>query len=182
MITWIKQYAHMHLFYIILIVGGVFAFHVWLQEHDARIAADNVVKQQIAVVTELKAEIATTQAQAAQKVQVVKQVVAKATTPSEIVAALPKLTPLPLNTRPVPDSPIDVEVAALPLLQLAGDDKETHIQLEACQQVGDLKDKQLAAKDVEITALKKKPRFFTRVKHVAEAVGIGIGIGVLLVR
>lgn len=180
MISWLENYAKTHLFYIILIVGGAIAFRVWLQEHDARIAADNVAKQQEVLVAGLKQQIEATQVQAAQQVKVVKQVVAKASTSSDVVAILPTLTPFPLNTRPVPTSPLDVQVEALPLLQLAGDDKETHIELEACQQVGELKDKQLTAKDVEITALKKKPGFFRRVVGVAKAVGVGVGIGLLL--
>lgn len=180
--NWLETYAKTHLFYIILIVLGAFSLHVWLQEHDARVLADTTIKQQEVVVADLKKQIATTQVQAAQKVIVVKQVVARATTPKEVVATLPTLTELPLNAQPVPDSPTDVQVAAVPLVQLAGEAKEAKIQLEACQSVGELKDKQLTAKDVEIVALKKKPKFLTRVKHVAEAVGVGVVIGLLLVK
>lgn len=178
--NWLKTYAHTHLFYIILIVVGAFSLRVWLQEHDARIAADNVAKQQEVLVADLKQQIEATQVQAAQKVQVIKQVVQKAITPIEVAHAIPTLTDLPLNTQPVPNDPIRVEVDALPLMQLAGEAKEAEVQLAACQQVSELKDKQLAAKDVEIVALKKKPRFLTRIKNVAEAVGVGVAIGFLL--
>lgn len=177
---WLRTYARTHMFYIILIVGGVFAFHVWLQEHDARVAADNVVKQQETVVANLTTQIAATQAQAAVKVNEVKRVVKKATTPSEVVTVLPQLTNLPLNARPV--SPTQVEVDAEPLVQLAGEAKVAEVQLAACQQVSVLKDQQIVAKDAEIVALKKKPRFLTRVKHVAEAVGVGIAIGFVLAK
>src|SRR5579859_585385 len=130
--SWLQTYAKTHLFYIILIVGGVFAFHVWLQEHDARVAADNVVKQQESQVKNLQAEIAATQAQAALKVSEVQKVVKKATTPLEVVTTLPSLTNLPLNARPV--SPTQVEVDAEPLVQLAGAAKVAEVQLVACQQ------------------------------------------------
>jgi hypothetical protein len=88
-------------------------------------------------------------------------------------AAIPTLTALPINAQPVPEDHNKLLVDALPLLQLAGQAKEEEIQLEACQQVNDLKDKQ-------IVELKKKPRFITRIKNVAEAVGVGIAIGFLV--
>lgn len=180
MISWIKTYAAHHLFYIILIVVGVLSFHVWLQEHDAKVAAQTVAKQQEALVADLKQQIEATQAQAAQKVQVIKQVVQKANTSTEVAAAIPSLTDLHINAQPVPNDPIHLQVDALPLMQLAGQAKEEEIQLAACEQVGELKDKQLAAKDVEIVALKKKPRFITRIKNVAEAVGVGFALAFLV--
>jgi ribosomal protein L11 len=180
MIAWLKAYAKTHIFYIVLIAVGLIAFRSWLQEHDARQAADNTVKQQEAQVADLKQQIVTANQQAAQKVQVVTKIVHDAVTPSQVVAAIPSLTNVPLNTREVPGNPTDVLVAAQPLIQLAGDDKAAHIQLEACQQVGALKDQQLTAKDVEIAALKKKPSFWKRVLGTAKAVGVGVGIGLLL--
>ena len=93
-----------------------------------------------------------------------------AVTPSQVVAAIPTLTDVPLATREITGNPVDVEVAAQPLMQLVGELKTAQIELGACQQVSGLKDQQ-------IVALKKKPKFFTRLKHVAEAVGVGVGIG-----
>jgi hypothetical protein len=180
MIAWLKTYAHTHIFYIILIVISVLSFRVWLQEHDARVTADNVAKQQEVLVADLKKQIEVTQTQAVQEVEVVKQVVAKAKTPSDVVAILPKLTSLPLNTQPVPQDYLKLEVDALPLLQLAGDDKTANTELVACQQVSVLKDQQLTAKDTEIASLKKKPKFFKRMGGALKAVGVGVGIGVLL--
>lgn len=166
MISWIKTYAAHHLFYIILIAVGVVSFRVWLQEHDAKVAAQ-------VVVADLQKQIATTQAQAAQKVEVIKQVVQKAKTPQDVVQVLPTLTALPINAQPVPEDHNKLLVDALPLLQLAGQAKEEEIQLAACQQVNDLKDKQ-------IVELKKKPRFITRIKNVAEAVGVGFALAMLV--
>lgn len=178
--NWLKAYAHTHLFYIILITGGVLGFRVWLQEHDARVAAEQVVKQQETVVANLQTQIAATQTQAVEKVQVIKQVVQKATTTTDVVKTLPTLTVLPLNPQPVPNSLDDVQVAALPLLQLAGQAKEDEIQLAACQQVSGLKDQQLTAKNAEIATLKKKPAFFKRLTGTLKVLGVGVGIGVLL--
>lgn len=183
-----------HLFYIVLIVGGVISFRVWLQEHDARVKADEtvkqeelIVKQQETAVAYLQTQIAATQTQAAQKVQAVQQVVKKATTPQEVVKTLPTLTDLPLAPRPVSDSPTAVEVEAQPLIELAGELKTAEVKLDACQQVSDLQVKQLAAKDAvieakdtEVKALKKKPRLFKRLLNVGKAVGVGVGIGLLI--
>lgn len=180
MITWLKTEAKTHLFYIILIVMGAVMFRCWLTEHDARVQADNTVKQQAAKVADLQQQIVAVNAAAAQKVQVVTKIVQTAKTPSQVVQAVPQLTNLPLNTRVAVDNPAQVSVDALPLVQLLGQAKEDAINLKACEDTSALKDQQLVAKDVEIVALKKKPNFIHRVLGVAKAVGVGVGIGLVL--
>jgi len=162
----VKTFITTHLFYIILIAVGVVSFRMWLSEHDARLTADAKVK-------EAQTQIASIVTQAAAQVKVVTKVVHDAVTPSQVVAAVPTLTDVPLATREITGNPVDVEVAAQPLMQLVGELKTAQIELGACQQVSVLKDQQIAA-------LKKKPKFFTRLKRVAEAVGVGVGIGLLL--
>lgn len=179
MLTWLKTYAHTHLFYILLLVGGFITFRVWLAEHDARVAADNRVKVAEVTVASLQKQIDSIPAQTAAKVQVVTKIVHDAVTPSQVVAALPQVTDVPLQASVIPNNSVDVAVAAVPLMQLVGELKTTQIELGACQQTVGLKDQQIVAKDTEIVALKKKPKFLTRLKHVAEAVGVGIGIGLL---
>lgn len=181
MISWLKIYAHTHLFYIILIVVGLVSFRVWLSEHDARAAAEVKVKESEQTVATLQKQIESIPVQTAAKVQVVTKVVHDAATPAQVVAAIPDLTNIALQPRVSPVNPLNVEVAAAPLMQLVGELKTSQIELGACQQVSGLKDQQLVAKDVEIVALKKKPRFIKRIENVAIAVGAGIGIGVLLV-
>lgn len=176
------DYAKTHLFYIVLIVGGVLSFRVWLSEHDARVQAENAVKQAQVTVASLQKQIDSIPPQTAAKVQVVTKVVHDAVTPSQVVAAVPTLTDVPLATRAIPGNTVDVEVAAVPLVTVLGEFKTAQIELGACQQTDALKDKQLAAKDTEIAALKKKPKFFKRVEHAAEAIGVGVAIGVLLVK
>jgi|SRR6185369_8652647 len=180
MIAWLKAYAKTHVFYIVLITVGWVAFHSWLQEHDARLAADSTIKQQEAQVADLKQQIVTAQQQAAQKVQVITKVVHDVKTPADAVLAIPKLTNVPLDVRQAVDNPAQVSVAAIPLVTLLGEAQTDKINLAACQQVGALKDQQLTAKDTEIAALKKKPSFWKRVTGTAKAVGIGVGIGLLL--
>lgn len=145
---------------------GAVSFHVWLSEHDARAAADNKVIQ-------LQQQATNIQQQAAQKVQVVTRIVHDAVTPSQVVAAIPTLTNVPLAVREIPGNPVDVTVAAQPLMQVVGDLKKAQIELDACQQVNTLK-------DAEVAALKKKPRMIKRFAGVMKAVGVGVGIGLLL--
>ena len=112
--------------------------------------------------------------------QVITKVVHDAQTPTQVVAAIPDLTNIPLQARVAPDNPADVEVAAQPLMQLVGELKTSQVQLGACQQTDGLKDQQIVDLQTTIKALKKKPGFFHRVASVAKAVGVGIGIGVLI--
>jgi hypothetical protein len=180
MITWLQTYAKTHIFYIVLIAVGLIGFRSWLQEHDARLKADDTVKQQEIVVADLKQRIASAQQQATQKVQVITKVVHDVTTTAQAVAAIPQLTNAPLNVREAVDNPAQVSVDAIPLVSVIGQASIDKTNLETCQQVSGLKDQQLTAKDVEIAALKKKPSFWKRVTGTAKTVGIGIGIGLLL--
>jgi hypothetical protein len=180
MIIWLKAYVTTHLFYVVLIAVLLISGHIWLTEHDARVASDNAVKAAQVTVKTLQAQIDAIPAVLHQRVQVVTKIVHDSVTPSQVVAAVPSLTDVPLNTRTVPGNQADVEVAAVPLMQLVGELKTSQLDLGACQQTGTLKDQQLVAKDTEIVALKKKPKFLTRVKHVAEAVGVGIAVGLFL--
>lgn len=169
-----------HAVYIALIVLLLIFGRVWLSEHDARVKAEQTVKQQQDKVQVLQEQIKAIPVQTAAKVQVVTRVVHDAQTPAQVVAAIPQLTDVPLQARVSPINPADVEVAAQPLIQVLGELKTAQVELSACQQVDGLKDQQLAAKDTEIVALKKKPKLLERVKHVAEAVGVGIAVGFVL--
>lgn len=180
MVLWLEAYVKTHLFYLVLIAGGVFGAHVWLQEHDARVKADGVIKQQEVLVTTLQQQIAANDAQAAAKVQTVVKIVHDAVTPAQVVQAAPKLTDVPLNTRLAVDNPSQVSIDAVPFVALLGQAKVDAVNLAAC--TVDLKAETaiVAAKDTEIVALKKKPKFLRRVLGAAKAVGVGIGIGLLL--
>ena len=112
--------------------------------------------------------------------QVITKVVHDVKTVADAVVAIPQLTDVPLHTRAAVDDPTQVSVNAIPIVALLGQAKADKINLDACQQVGVLKDQQLTAKDTEIAALKKKPSFWKRVTGTAKAVGIGVGIGLLL--
>lgn len=180
MLTWLETYAKTHIFYLVIIAVAVVAGHVWLQEHDARVKADGVVKQQEIVVASLQQQIAASNAQAAAKVQTVVKIVHEAATPAQVVQAAPQLTDVPLNTRLAIDNPSQVSVDALPFVQLLGQAKEDTINLAACKFELTAQTGIVAAKENEIAALKKKPKFLKKVVGIAKAVGVGIGIGLLI--
>lgn len=173
MLEHIKLFGKTHIFYIILIVMGFIAFRSWLVEHDTRLQAEGIVKQQEAKVADLQQQIVSVNAAATQKVQIVTKIVHDAQTPSQVVQAIPQLTTVPLNARVSPDNPAQVAVDALPLVQVLGQCRQDAIQLSACQQTSALKDEQLQAKDVEIKALKKKPSFWARIKSHGKAAILG---------
>lgn len=175
---WLETYAKTHLFYIILIVGGVVSFRVWLSEHDSRIAAENNVRQAEVNIVTLQKQIDSIPAQTATKVQVVTRVVHDAVTPSQVVAAVPQLTEIPLATRAIPGNQVDVEVAAQPLMQLIGELKTSQIELGGCQQVNALKDQQIVQLQVEVKAA--KPKFLQRVKQNVVAFAVGVAVGAFL--
>jgi hypothetical protein len=184
MITWLENYGKTHLFYIILIAVGLFSFHAWQQEHDARLLAEQTVKQTDAQVKTLQQQIVTNNTQAAAKVQVVTKIVHDAVTPAQQIAAVPQLSDVQLNAREIPslapDGPPEVAVDLAPLVMELGQCRQDSINLGACTQNYNACQDIVKARDGEIVVLKKKPNFFHRVVGVAKAVGVGIGIGLLL--
>ena len=180
MVIWLETYAKTHLFYILLIAGAVVGAHVWLQEHDARVKADGVIKQLEVVVATLQQQIAANDAQAAVKVVTITKVVHAARTPAQVVQALPKITEVPLEARVAVDNPSQVSVDALPLVTLLGQGKVDAVNLAACTVDLQAEKTIVVAKDSEIVALKKKPKFLKRVLGIAKTVGVGVGIGLLI--
>lgn len=177
----LKQFAATHIFYILLIAGGVFGFHEWNVEHTARIQAEASIKASEVIVANLQQQIIATNAAAAAKVTVITKIVHDVTTPTQAVIAIPQLTAVPLNARPAVDSPVQVSVDAIPLVAILGQAKIDKTNLDAC--TADLKAETaiVTQKDTEIVVLKKKPSFFARIKHDAKLIAIGAGIGTLLV-
>ena len=172
-----------HAVWIVGIVVALVGFHVWVGEHDQRIAAEAAIKSSQATIATLQQQIATTNAQAAQKVQTIVKVVhdlGPAPTSAQIVAAVPQITDAPLNTRVIPNDPTDVSVASAPFLQFVQQAATDKVNLSACQ--NDLKSETAIAaqKDAQIAALKKKPAFMKRVKKTLEMIAICVTIGAAL--
>ena len=178
-----KAWLLSHLVWIVAVAVALVIGNIALKERDQRMQAEAAIKVSQTTIASLQQQISTTNAQAAQKIQVITKIVhdlGPTPTTGQIVAAIPQLTDAPLNARLIPNDPTDISVAAFPLVQLLQQSAIDKVNLGACQ--SDLKNETAisAQKDVQIAALKKKPAFLSRVKHVAEAVGIGIAIGLLL--
>jgi len=175
-----KHWALTHLTWLILAGSVLVGGHVWLSEHDSRIASDAALKASQATISQLQQQIASTDKAAAAKVQTIVKIVHDAQTPAQVVAAIPALTNIPLNARTVPNDSVDVEVAAAPLIDLIGQYATLTTNLTACQ--SDLTAQKAidVQKDTQIAILKKKPKFWHRVGNGAKLIGIGVGVGLVL--
>lgn len=171
---------HLHGYYlVILVLLGIMA-HVWLSEHDARVQAEATVKTEQAKEKDLTAQISQTKAAAAVQVQTIQRAITALKTPAQAIAAIPTLSELPLNARPLPADPTAVVVDAVPLAQELGKCRETAVELGSCQKQAALQEEIHAADQAEIKALKKKPAFWHRVGTTLKTIGIGVGIGAVL--
>jgi hypothetical protein len=166
-----------HLFYILLIAGMVLAGRMWLQEHDARVLAEQTVKARESDVKVLQSNIVTVtqqmqanDAKAASSIAALQKALASVKTPTQAIAAIPSVSDLPLHSRVAVDNPTQVSVDALPLFQELNECKQDAVQLQACtmdlasqKQIDADKDKQIADKNAEIKALTKKKSLFKRI-------------------
>lgn len=186
MLTFIKTekaWILSHLIWVVAVAVALVIGHIALDQHDQRMAADATIKVSQANIAALQKQVSDRDAQLAQKVTVITKVVhdlGPAPTTGQIVAAIPQLTDAPLNARVIAGDNVNISVAAFPLIQVLQQAAIDHATNLTCQ--GDLTSQKAisAQKDLEIAALKKKPSFISRVKHVAEAVGAGIAIGLIL--
>jgi hypothetical protein len=172
-----------HLLVSILAVGiTYYAAKAFWTEHEQHALAEQSLKTAQTTIAGLQSNIAAVNAQASSGRARLERALASVKTPQQAAAAIPQvplLTNVPLNMRPVPDNPVQVSVDAVALYTELNTCAQQKVTLDACQQnVTDLQQID-AQKDVQIKVLKKKPSFLSRVKHVAEAVGVGIVIGVV---
>lgn len=177
-------YLKTHLFYVIIIAIGLVAFRSWLQEHDARVLAEQTVKQSELKVSDLTTQIKLTSDAAASAQAALQKRVAEVRTPSQAIAAIPDVSTLPLNTRPAPGLPGGVIVDAVPLFQSLAQCKSDAIELTACRTNFSTQEKIIAEKDTQIKALTAKPRFWKRfgnnlLKYGGPIAGYLIGKGVI---
>jgi hypothetical protein len=162
-----------HLIWIVAIAVGLGLGHTWLAERDARVLADAQVKAAEANVKTLADQITALRSDAAKQKQAVQAIVKSVKTPAQAIAAIPTLTDLPLNVRPGPD-PLSVTVDATQLFQGLAQCKQDKIDAQSCSQVSAKQDEQIKQKDLEIAALRRKPRFWGRVKNFLKTSAIAI--------
>lgn len=175
--NWIKTHLSTHVGYLVVIGVVLLAGRLWLQEHDARLRADAQVKAAQSTIDTLKQQQTEVSNAAKSQVIVLQKEAAAVQTPAQAVKALaapvPELQPVsaPLNTEVLPDAPDRVSVEALPLYQTLNSCKQDAINLGACSKELDFQNQIDAQKDVQITALKKKPGFFHRLGRAAKIIG-----------
>ena len=176
-INYLKTTAGKHVFFIVLAVVAFIVGRSWLQEHDARLQADATVKTaQTTIDTLAKQQTATAQA-AKVEVTVLQKQADAVKTPLEAAKALPTVETQPLNAVSLPDAPTKVSVDVMPLFQSLSTCKQDAVNLGACGKELDIEKQIDGQKDVEITALKKKPGFWHRVKTTLITLGVGTAAG-----
>lgn len=175
-----KAWLLSHLVWIVALVVALVIGHTALVEHDARVVADAQIKTSQTVIASLQQQIVAANAAAAAKVVTITKIVHDVQTVPQAVQAIPQLADQPLNARPAVDNPVQVSVDAVPLVQELGECKIAQTSLTACQI--DLKNETAIAaqKDDQIKALKRKPKFWNRVKKTLEIISIAAGIGAIL--
>lgn len=175
--TTIWNFIKPHLFYWIIAALALFAFHTWLQEHDARLLAETQVKQSEEVVTDLRSQIASRATETAAAKQVIIREVHDAATPAQQIALIPKLAEVPLNPAPLPDAPSAVKVELAPLIAQLAKCKDDAISLGACRQDTLSLDSIIFEKEKEVKALGQKPGFWKRLVSDSRKIGVGAAIG-----
>lgn len=160
-----------------LVSGGVFAFHEWLAEHDARLRADIGVKDAQVQIDALKQQISTRQVETEKQVQVVVKEVQAAKTPEQQLAEIPKLATQELKPEALPDAPSAVKVQLEPLVAELEQCKIDGVKLGSCQQ--ELADRLSieAQQDKQVDLLKKRPGFWHRLTADSKRLLIGGAIG-----
>ena|SRR5208282_5078218 len=169
-----------HLVWIIALAVGFYGFTQWRYEHDNSAAKAAQLQVAQANIANLQAQIVANDNQAAQKVQVITRIVHDAQTPAQVVAAIPTLTDIPLNARTIPNDPVDVEVAAVPLIDLIGRFAADETNLTACRSDLTAEKAIVVQQQTEIIILKRKPPLKQRLIHAAKVGGTILGIGILI--
>lgn len=153
-----------------LVIGG----RSYLAEHDARLRADAAARTAQTQIMDLEKQQATIRKQAAAKVVVLQQKAAEVKTVPEAVKALQSdaqvKTALPSLTQ-LPDAPDQLKVNTLELFKGVNKCEQDAVQLDACTKTLDLQKQITTQKEVEITALKKKPSFWHRLGKAAKIIG-----------
>lgn len=175
-----KEQLTKHAFAVAIAVCVVFAGRVWLQEHDARLTADQTVKAAQVQIDGLQKQKDTVEATASAAIAALKKQAAAVRTPAQAIPEIPKVAARDLQPEALPNAPDKVAVQAVPLYQELNECKQDTADLAACSAKLDIQEKITAEKDTQITALKQKPGFFHRLGRAVKTTacaGIGGGLG-----
>jgi hypothetical protein len=175
----LKQYLGTHVFYIVVIAIAILAGRAWLQEHDARLLAEDQIQRSEHQVEDLQKQIALNDAAAAKQISSLQLLRQQTKTPQQAIAAIPDLSTLPLNTRVGPTSGTAI-VDVVPLFQELAHCKQDAVELASCQLDYKAEIAIAAQKDEQIAVLKKKPRFWKRLASTLKTALIGAGAAEVL--
>src|SRR5438309_1118073 len=111
-----RHWVLSHLVWIVCVAVALILGHSYIAEHDARLLAEQQIKQSEQQVEDLQKTIAANDAAAAQQLSKLRVLQTKVTTPQQAIAAIPTLSDVPLNTRMGPTAGTAV-VDVVPLFQ-----------------------------------------------------------------
>lgn len=174
------QYLKTHVFYVALLLVLLVAGRSWLLEHDARLLSDQQAKISDSRVQALYQQIEANKAAAHAAIDTLQKQAAAVKTASQAIIAIPDVSTLSLNSRPLPDNPNQVAVDAIPLYQTLNQCKQDAVELNACKANAKLTTEQLTEKDTEIKALKKPKKFWSRVGSTLKTGGVGVILGIAI--
>jgi hypothetical protein len=172
LIPYLKQYLGTHLFYIVVIAIAILCGRAWLQEHDARVLAEQEIRKSEQQVEDLQKQIATNDAAATKQLSALQTQRQQTKTPQQAIAAIPTLSDVPLNARPGPTLGTTV-VDIMPLFEELSECKQDAVKLNACQSDYKAEVAIAAQKDDQIKALTKKPRLWKRFVSTLKTAAIG---------
>ena len=161
-----------HLVWVVAVAVAYVGFTNWRYAHDEAAAKAAQVQVAQATIANLQAQIAANDKQAARKVQTIVKIVHDAQTNFPDLPAL--------SARTIPGDPVDVEVAAQPLMNLIGQYETVVTNLNACQADDTAEKAIVVQKDNEIVVLKKKPPLKARLVRAMKVGGTILGIGILI--
>lgn len=154
----------------------------WFREHDARILAEQTVKESQTRVVALEIQLQDIERAGKAQIADLRKRAKAVKTPEQAIAAIPEVSTLPLGVRPLPDAPSAVQVEALPLFQELSLCKQTAVGLGTCEAKAKLTEQIIGEKDAQIAALKHPKGFWKRFGTTLKDVGIGVAIGYTLNR
>jgi hypothetical protein len=177
LIDYLKNYAAKHIFGVAVGVIVIIGVRSYMADHDARLLADATVKQSQSRIADLQQQLQETKQAGQAQIAKLQQEKAQVKTPAQAIAALPSVTPAPLNAAPLPDAPSRVSVDALPFYQAMNECKQCSTELATVKAEDATKDEIITEKDVQITALKKKRGFWKTFERTVEIGGAAFAFG-----
>lgn len=159
----------------VLVIG--LGFLSYQREHDARILAEQTVKESAARVSDLQAQAKATDEAGRKQLADIQKRAAAVRTPAQAIAAIPSVTDVPLNVRVAPALPDAVIVDAVPLFRELSQCRATAVELNTCRADAVISGKIAAEQTIQITALKQRKTFWKRFGGTARDVGIGLAVG-----